>query len=107
MSKIIKPKGKPEHIIMNRLAVILKEERVSNKELAEALDYEPATVSKWATNTIQPPLSTFFRIALTLDRDLKDFFVSTKEIEPGDKKKMLKELAVIAEKGKRTGKEKK
>ncbi len=92
---------------MNRLAVILKEERVSNKELAEALDYEPTTVSKWATNTIQPPLSTFFRIALTLDRDMKDFFVSTKEIEAGEKKKLLKELAVIAEKGKRTGKGKK
>lgn len=103
---MIIPKGKPAHIIMNRLAVILKEERVSNKELAEALDYEPTTVSKWATNTIQPPLSTFFRIALTLDRDLKDFFVSTKEIETGDKRKLLKELAVIAEKGKRTGKNK-
>ncbi|MCH5690524.1 hypothetical protein LWM68_43625 [Niabella sp. W65] len=48
-----------------------------------------------------------FRIALTLNRDLKDFFVSTKEIETVEKKKLLKELAVIAEKGKRTGKDKK
>ncbi len=104
---MIIPKVKPAHIIMNRLAIILKEERVSNRQLAEALDYEPTTVSKWATNTIQPPLSTFFRIALTLNRDLKDFFVSTKEIETVEKKKLLKELAVIAEKGKRTGKDKK
>ena len=97
-------KRKPTHLIMNRLAVVLKEERVSNKQLAETLGYEPATISKWATNTIQPPLATFLRIALTIDRDLKDFFISSKDIEGEEKKKMLKELAVIAEKGKRTGK---
>jgi transcriptional regulator with XRE-family HTH domain len=104
MSKIMNPKRKPTHLIMNRLAVVLKEERVSNKQLAETLGYEPATVSKWATNTIQPPLSTFFRIALTINRDLKDFFISSKDIDRGEVKKILKELAVIAEKGKRTGK---
>lgn len=107
MSKTINPKRKPAHLVMNRLAAVLKEERVSNKDLAEALGYEPATVSKWATNTIQPPLATFFRIALTINRDLKDFFISSKEIAGEEKKKLLKELAVIAEKGKRTGKDRK
>lgn len=100
----LKPQKKTGKIIMNRLAAVLKEEGISNKALAAELDYEETTISKWATNTIQPPLSTFFRIALTLNRDLKDFFVSTKEIETVEKKKLLKELAVIAEKGKRTGK---
>ena len=104
MSKLIKPKKKSDHLIINRLAAILKEERVSNKDLAKILGYEPATISKWATNTIQPPLSTFLRIALTIDRDLKDFFVSTKSIDPEDKKVLLKELTLIAEKSKRTGK---
>ena len=104
MSKIIKSKKKPAHLVINRLAIVLKEERVPNKALAEALGYEPTTVSKWATNTIQPPLSTFLRIALTINRDLKDFFISSKDIDGEVKKKMLKELAVIAEKGKRTGK---
>jgi len=104
MSKIMKPKRKPSHLVMNRLAIVLKEERVSNKHLAEVLGYEPATISKWATNTIQPPLATFFRIALTINRDLKDFFISSKDIDGEEKKKLLKELAVIAEKGKRTGK---
>lgn len=101
---MITPKRKSTHLIMNRLAAVLKEERVSNNHLAEALGYEPSTVSKWTTNTIQPPLATFFRIALTINRDLKDFFISSKDIEGEEKKKMLKELAVIAEKGKRTGK---
>lgn len=96
-----KAKGK---IIINRLAAVLKEEQVSNKALSESLGYEPATVSKWATNTIQPPLSTFLRIALFLDRDLRDLFVSTSGIEEADKKRLLKELAMIAQQGKRNGK---
>ncbi len=100
------PKRKSENLIINRLAAVLKEERISNKDLARALGYEPTTISKWATNTVQPPLTTFFRIALTINRDLKDFFVSSKDIDGEKKKKMLRELALIAEKGKRTGKDK-
>lgn len=107
MSKLITPKKKSEHLIINRLAAVLKEERVSNKDLAETLGYEPATVSKWATNTIQPPLSTFLRIALTIDRDLKDFFVTTKDTVEDEKNKLLRELTIIAKKGKRTGKDNK
>lgn len=90
-------------IIINRLAAVLKEEQVSNKALSESLGYEPATVSKWATNTIQPPLSTFLRIALFLNRDLKDLFVSTSGIEEVEKKRLLKELTTIAQQGKRVG----
>lgn len=104
MSKLVRSKRGTRQIVINRLAAVLKEERVSNKDLASALGYEPATVSKWTTNTIQPPLSTFLRIALMLDRDLKDFFISSKEIDAESKKKLLKELAVVAEKSKRVGK---
>jgi len=103
----LKSKRQADKIIINRLAAVLKEEGVSNKALAAELGYEETTISKWATNTIQPPLATFFRIALTINRDLKDFFISSKDIEGEEKKKMLKELAIIAEKGKRTGKERK
>lgn len=102
----LKSKRIANKIIINRLAAVLKEEGVSNKALAAELGYEETTISKWATNTIQPPLATFFRIALTINRDLKDFFISSKDIEGEEKKKLLKELEVIAEKGKRTGKDK-
>lgn len=102
----LKSKRQAEKIIINRLAAVLKEEGVSNKALAAELGYEETTISKWATNTIQPPIATFFRIALTINRDLKDFFISSKDIDGEEKKKVLKELAVIAEKGKRTGKDK-
>jgi putative transcriptional regulator len=106
MSKTLGLKGKSEKLIINRLAAILKEEGISNKALAVELGYEETTISKWATNTIQPSPSAFMRIALTLNRDLKDFFVSTKDISDADKKKYLKVLAEMAEKGKRTGKSK-
>ena len=102
----LKSKRQANRLIINRLAAVLKEEGVSNKALAAELGYEETTISKWATNTIQPPLSTFFRIALTINRDLKDLFISSKDIDGEEKKKVLKELTVIAEKGKRTGKTK-
>lgn len=106
MSKLTSSRKKKEPIIMNRLAIILKEERITNRALAAELGYEEATVSKWATNTIQPSLATFMRIALTINRDLKDLLVSTKEIAGTERTKLLKELATIAENSKRVGKRK-
>lgn len=101
MNKSTKNSRSPQ-LVINRLAIVLKEERITNRALAEKIGYEEATVSKWATNSIQPPLSTFLRIALTIDRDLKDFFVSSREIGEEEKKSLLKKLSVIAEQGKRT-----
>lgn len=101
MNKLKSARTKKEPIIMNRLAIVLKEERITNRTLAAELGYEEATVSKWATNTIQPSLATFMRIALTTNRDLKDFFVSTKEIAGVERISLLNELALIAENSKR------
>lgn len=39
---------------LNRIKVMLAERMVSNKELAEMLGKDPATISKWVTNTSQP-----------------------------------------------------
>ena len=105
MSKAIKSR-KQSSLIINRLGIVLKEERITNRALAGKLGYEEATVSKWATNAIQPPVSTFLRIALIIGRDLKDFFVSSKEIDEPTRVKYLKMLADIAEASKRTGKTK-
>lgn len=43
---------------LNRIKVMLAERMMSNKELAEKLGKDPATVSKWVTNTSQPSLKT-------------------------------------------------
>ena len=41
---------------INRLKVILVEKKKTGKWLAEQLGKDPATVSKWCTNTTQPGL---------------------------------------------------
>ena len=41
---------------INRIKVMLAERMISNKELAEMLGKDPATISKWVTNTSQPNL---------------------------------------------------
>ena len=45
---------------------------VSNKELAEKLGKDPATVSKWVTNTSQPSLENLIEIAKCLGCEIND-----------------------------------
>lgn len=64
---------------INRIKVVLVEKKRTNKWLAEQLGKDPATVSKWCTNTSQPGLETLLQIANVLDVDVKDLLHSTKE----------------------------
>ena len=64
---------------INRLKIVLVEKKKTNKWLAEQLGKDPATVSKWCTNLVQPDLNTLRQIAELLDVDIKDLFWSTKE----------------------------
>ena len=41
---------------INRIKVVLAEKKRTNKWLAETLGKDPATVSKWCTNSAQPEL---------------------------------------------------
>ena len=52
---------------INRIKVILAEKRRTNKWLAEPLGKDPATVSKWCTNTSQPTIETLLKIADLLE----------------------------------------
>lgn len=47
----------------NRIKVVLVEHKRTARWLSEALDKDPATVSKWCTNTTQPSLETLFKIS--------------------------------------------
>lgn len=47
---------------INRIKVVLVEKKRTNKWLAEELGKDPATVSKWCTNSSQPDLATLVRI---------------------------------------------
>ena len=57
---------------INRIKVMLAERMISNKELAEMLGKDPATISKWVTNTSQPNLENLIEIARCLKCDLND-----------------------------------
>ena len=65
----------------NRIKVMLAEKRRTNKWLAEVLDKDPATVSKWCTNNSQPSIDLLYRIAEALDVDVKDLLRSNKSNE--------------------------
>lgn len=97
---------KEEQLVLNRLAVILVEENWNNKQLALALDYDETTISLWSNNHVQPATSTLARIAITLNRNLQDFFVNTTTFDQQKKDKYLERLAEIARNSKRTGKHK-
>ena len=57
---------------LNRIKVMLAERMMTNKNLAEKLGKDPATVSKWVTNTSQPSLENLIEIAECLECELND-----------------------------------
>ena len=63
---------------INRLKVVLAEKKRTNKWLAEQLGKDPATVSKWCTNKMQPNLETLIQIASCLSVDVRELIHSTK-----------------------------
>lgn len=52
---------------LNRIKVVLVGKNLTNKWLAEKLNKEQGTVSKWVTNTSQSDLKTLIQIAQCLD----------------------------------------
>ena len=64
---------------INRLKVVLAEQKRTNKWMAEQFGKDPASVSKWCTNASQPSLETLVEIARSLNVDVKDLLWSTKE----------------------------
>ena len=64
---------------INRIKVVLVEKKRTNKWLAEQLRKDPATVSKWCTNTSQPSLETLLRISQILEVDIRDLLISSKQ----------------------------
>ena len=52
---------------INRIKVVLVEKNLSSKWLAEQLGKNEATISRWCTNDVQPPLNTLVKIAQLLE----------------------------------------
>lgn len=63
---------------LNRLKVVLVEQKKTGKWLAEQLGVSTTTTSRWCSNASQPDLQTLNKIARLLDVDMKDLLNSTK-----------------------------
>ena len=57
---------------LNRIKVVLAERDLNNKWLAEKIGKDPATVSKWVTNTTQPSLEALVTIGNALKVPVQD-----------------------------------
>ena len=57
---------------LNRLKVVLVEQKKTGRWLAEQLGKDPTTVSKWCSNKMQPSLEVLSQIAKILNVETKD-----------------------------------
>ena len=69
---IIESLIKMERKKINRLKVVLAERGMTNKQLAEILDKDPAVISKWVTNAAQPNVEMFIQLAKILKVSVND-----------------------------------
>ena len=63
---------------INRLKVVLAEQNKTNKWLAEKLENNETTVSRWCTNEVQPSIEKLIAIAEILQIDVRDLINPTK-----------------------------
>ncbi len=61
---------------INRLKEVLVETDKTSKWLAETLGKDPATVSRWCNNHIQPSLETLDKIAKLLNVQIRELLKS-------------------------------
>ena len=57
---------------LNQLKLVLVKKKKTNKWLAEQLNVNQTTVSKWCTNTSQPDLATLKRVSELLDVNVSE-----------------------------------
>lgn len=63
---------------INRLKAVLAEQSKTNKWLAEQLDKNETTISRWCTNEVQPSMDNLVAIAILLKVDVRELINSTK-----------------------------
>ena len=69
---------------INRIKVVLVEKKRTSKWWSEQLGKDPATISKWCTNTSQPDLVTLTKVAVLLDVDVRQLINKTKGTNTDD-----------------------
>ena len=64
--------------VYNRIKAVLAEQGKTNNWLADELEMNRTTVSKWCRNEMQPRVETLFQIAKVLDIDVRVLLISSK-----------------------------
>lgn len=59
----------------NRIKAVLADKQRSSKWLAEEVGRSRATVSRWCSNQVQPPLEVLYQIAELLEVDVRELLV--------------------------------
>ena len=59
---------------VNRLKLVLVEQKKTSKWLSEELGVSPSTVSKWCTNSSQSDIETLSRISKLLNVGVEELF---------------------------------
>jgi putative transcriptional regulator len=66
-----------EKKVFNRIKAVLAEKGKTNNWLADELDMNRTTVSKWCRNDMQPRVETLFQIANALKINVRELLVAT------------------------------
>ncbi|MEH6682700.1 MAG: helix-turn-helix transcriptional regulator [Sediminicola sp.] len=64
--------------VYNRIKAVLAEQGKTNNWLADQLEMNRTTVSKWCRNEMQPRVETLFQISKVLEVDVRELLISTK-----------------------------
>ena len=59
---------------VNRIKLVLVEQKKTSKWLSEELGVNPSTVSKWCTNSSQPDIETLAKISRLLEVSVEDLY---------------------------------
>ena len=64
---------------INRIKVVLVENKRTNKWLADQMGKDQTTISKWCTNTAQPSLETLVEIAKIIGVDVRELMMPSEK----------------------------
>jgi putative transcriptional regulator len=64
----------------NRIKAVLAEKNKTGNWLADTLQMNRTTVSKWSRNQMQPTIHTLYEIADALNVDARDLLVPSKDL---------------------------
>jgi len=62
----------------NRIKAVLADKQRSSKWLAQEVGRSRATVSRWCSNQVQPPLEVLYQIAELLEVDVRELLVGNR-----------------------------